>query len=53
MYDEEYATHRFGKASKMAPLVLPQVSKVLCHSEVSLGPCALVDGGPWSVVYGV
>lgn len=26
MYDEEYAAQRFGKASTMAPLVLPHVS---------------------------
>lgn len=25
MHDEEYATRRFGKSSKMAPLVLPHV----------------------------
>lgn len=25
MHDEEYATHRFGRMSTMAPLVLPHV----------------------------
>jgi hypothetical protein len=32
MYDEEYATQRFGKASTMAPLVLPYVSLISSYS---------------------